>query len=113
MKEVKLGYNLNQDKQFSPSEFDTLVIITNKETALDVMTRIIEEGEGDRDHPNSHYATFRDLYSSYAKKPWKYIQVPPNPYTAGYKEAGEQFIYKVSEQRDIAVRREIIRHRSR
>ena len=78
-----------------------MVVIENKDLALSVLTRIIEEGEGDLDRPDSHYATFRKLYSSYAKNPWKYQQVPLNPYTAGYKEAGLQFIYKVSSREDV------------
>ena len=102
MNEIQLDFNLNQDgKQFAPSEFKTMVVIDNKDRALSVLMRIIEEGEGDRDRPDSHYGKFCDLYSSYAKNPWKYRQVPLNPYTAGYKEAGLPFIYKVSSREDI------------
>jgi len=97
---IQHDFNLNQDKQFGPTDsdfiFGNIVVIKNKDLALSVLKRIIEEGEGNLQSPDSHYATFRDLYSSYAKKPWKYQQVPLNPYTVGYKEAGFPFIYKVS-----------------
>jgi len=100
--QIHLDFNLNQDKQFTPSEFDTMVVVENKDIALRVLTRIMEEGEGDLDSPgaDSHYATFRDLYTSYAKNPWKYHQVPLNPYTAGYEEAGLPFLYKVCPRED-------------
>ena len=78
-----------------------MVVVENKGVALNVLARIIEEGEGDLDRPDSHYGKFCDLYSSYAKNPWTYQQVPLNPYTAGYQEAGLQFIYKVSSHEDI------------
>jgi hypothetical protein len=79
MNKLPLAFNLNQDKQFAPSKFKTMAVIESiesKDVALSVLTRIIKGGEGDLDHPDSHYATFRDFYSSYAKKPWKYQQVP-------------------------------------
>ena len=75
----------NADKQFSGMDFfdDQMVVITDRSSALNAMTTIIEQGEGNVAVPDSHYSVFVKLYLN--RESWGLYNVPKNPKTKDYK----------------------------
>jgi len=97
----------NADKQFSGQDFfdDQMVIIKDQKTALDALTRIIEQGEGNVAIPDSHYSVYVKLYLN--RGAWESYNVRVNPKTKDFKgesthidrdtsETGKDRAYKVA-----------------
>lgn len=81
-----------------------MVIIKDQQTALDALTRIIEQGEGNVAIPDSHYSVYVKLYLN--RGAWESYNVRVNPKTKDFKgesthidrdtsETGKDRAYKV------------------
>ncbi|KIK63443.1 hypothetical protein GYMLUDRAFT_241920 [Collybiopsis luxurians FD-317 M1] len=77
-------FSSNEKKQFTGAEFfdSEMTVITNKDTAFQALSTIVDQGEGSIGIPDSHYAIFVDLYQNL--KRWNCFEYIAKPKTESY-----------------------------